>query len=144
MPVPHAPSASRARDGAARRILLVEDDAIVAAVIRGLLERPGHAVRHAANGLEALAELAQGSFDLVLMDLDLPGLDGFQVARLIRQHEAPGVHLPIIAVTARTGGDDEARSREAGMDGFLRKPLTGAQLADVLAEWTVPAEAAAS
>jgi signal transduction histidine kinase len=144
MPVLHAPSAPRARDGAARRILLVEDDAIVAAVIRGLLERLGHAVRHAVNGLEALAELAQGPFDLVLMDLDLPGLDGFQVARLIRQHEAPGEHLPIIAVTARTGGDDEARSRAAGMDGFLRKPLTGAQLAEVLAEWTMPAEETAS
>jgi CheY-like chemotaxis protein len=78
------------------------------------------------------------------MDLDLPGLDGFQVARLIRQHEVPGEHLPIIAVTARTGGDDEARSRAAGMDGFLRKPLTGAQLAEVLAEWTMPAEEAAS
>jgi signal transduction histidine kinase/ligand-binding sensor domain-containing protein/ActR/RegA family two-component response regulator len=139
---PFAPPAPRTGGGAGRRILLVEDDAIVAAVIRGLLERLGHEVRHAVNGLEALAELAQAPCDLVLMDLDLPGLDGFQVARLIRQHEAPGAHLPIIAVTARTGGDDEARSRAAGMDGFLRKPLTGAQLEEVLAEWAAPAATA--
>jgi CheY-like chemotaxis protein len=78
------------------------------------------------------------------MDLDLPGLDGFQVARLIRQNEAPGEHVPIIAVTARTGGDDEARSRAAGMDDFLRKPLTGAQLAEVLAEWASPSTASTS
>nr|WP_253260748.1 two-component regulator propeller domain-containing protein [Rhodanobacter glycinis] len=140
-PAPRALPVPRRGDGTTRQILLVEDDAIVAAVVRGLLERLGHGVRHAVNGLEAMAELAQEPCDLVLMDLDLPGLDGFQVARLIRQNEAPGEHVPIIAVTARTGGDDEARSRAAGMDDFLRKPLTGAQLAEVLAEWASPSTA---
>lgn len=130
--------------GDVRQVLLVEDDGIVAAVIRGLLERMGHAVRHAANGLEAMAELARSPCDLVLMDLDLPGLNGFQVARLIRQHETPGERVPIIAVTARTGGDDEARCRAAGMDGFLRKPLTGEQLAATLSAWSVRGIPAAS
>jgi signal transduction histidine kinase/CheY-like chemotaxis protein len=134
--------AERADHAHRRHVLLVEDDAIVAAVIRGLLERQGHVATHAANGLEALAELAQARCDLVLLDLDLPGLDGFQVARLMRQHEPPGRHLPIIAITARTGGDDEVRSRAAGMDGFLRKPLTGAQLAAVLDAWPAPEVAA--
>ncbi|MFC5740093.1 hybrid sensor histidine kinase/response regulator [Dyella tabacisoli] len=114
------------------RLLLVEDDATVAAVIRGLLERQGHVVLHVGNGLSALAELEQTPCDAVFLDLDLPGVDGFQIAQLIRQGEDGGKRMPIIAVTARSGGDEEPRSREAGMDGFLRKPLTGEQLVDVL------------
>ncbi|WP_329741200.1 two-component regulator propeller domain-containing protein [Dyella sp. A6] len=111
-------------------VLLVEDDAIVAAVIRGMLEQQGHRVRYAANGLQALTELDVGPCDVVLLDLDLPRIDGLQLARLIRQ----GRHARtwIVAITARSGGDEEARSRAVGMDGFLRKPLTGAQLAEAL------------
>ena len=141
--VPRAPAAGRAGgverrrrvapSGRRYRLLLVEDDTIVAAVIRGLLEREGHAVVHVVNGLAALAELAHASFDAVLLDLDLPGVDGFQIARLIRQREHAGQHLPIVAVTARSGGEDEAKARAAGMDGFLHKPLSGEQLADALA-----------
>ncbi|HET6554146.1 MAG TPA: two-component regulator propeller domain-containing protein [Dyella sp.] len=115
-------------------VLLVEDDAIVAAVIRGLLERAGHEVRYVGNGLAALAELAQAPCDVILLDLDLPGIDGFQIARLVRQREEPGQRIPIVAITARSGGDEEARAREAGMDGFLRKPLTGEQLRDAINE----------
>ncbi|WEN16172.1 two-component regulator propeller domain-containing protein [Rhodanobacter sp. AS-Z3] len=114
------------------RLLLVEDDTIVAAVIRGLLERDHHHVVHVVNGLAALAELTQSAFDALLLDLDLPGVDGFQIARLIRQREHAEQHLPIIAVTARSGSDDEALARAAGMDGFLHKPLTGEQLATAL------------
>ncbi|MEO7072047.1 MAG: response regulator, partial [Rhodanobacter sp.] len=115
------------------RVLLVEDDVIVAAVIRGLLHAQGHETTHVINGLAALAELAHATFDVVLLDLDLPAVDGFQIARLIRQREDDGRRLPIVAVTARTGSDDEAHARAAGMDGFLRKPLSGEQLADALA-----------
>jgi CheY-like chemotaxis protein len=125
--------AAVAPNGRVYRLLLVEDDTIVAAVIRGLLEREGHALTHVVNGLAALAELAHASFDAVLLDLDLPGVDGFQIARLIRQREHAGQHLPIVAVTARSGGADEARARAVGMDGFLHKPLSGEQLANALA-----------
>lgn len=111
------------------RVLLVEDDVTVAAVIRGLLEKQGHLATHVPHGLGALAELGEKSFDVLLLDLDLPGVDGFQLSRLIRQREGPGEHLPIVAITARAGGDEEQRTREAGMDGFLRKPLSGDQLA---------------
>ena len=121
------------------RLLLVEDDTIVAAVISGLLEQQGHAVVHVVNGLAALAELAHASFDAVLLDLDLPGVDGFQIARLIRQREHAGQHLPIVAVTARSGSGDGLRARAAGMDGFLCKPLTGEQLAIALAHTIVAA-----
>jgi signal transduction histidine kinase/ligand-binding sensor domain-containing protein/CheY-like chemotaxis protein len=117
----------------AYRLLLVEDDTIVAAVIQGLLEQQGHAVCRVANGLAAMAELGHGSFDAVLLDLDLPGVDGFQIARLIRQREHVGKRMPIVAVTARSGSEDEARARAAGMDGFLHKPLSGEQLASALA-----------
>jgi CheY-like chemotaxis protein len=133
-PATAAPSSSTdATTDRRYRLLLVEDDTIVAAVIRGLLEREGHRVVHVTNGLAALAELAQASFEAVLLDLDLPGVDGFQIARLIRQREPAGTHLPIIAVTARSGSEDETRARAAGMDDFLRKPLSGEQLSAALA-----------
>ncbi|MEP7185731.1 MAG: ATP-binding protein [Rhodanobacter sp.] len=141
-PAAQAPSAAlEASAIGAYRLLLVEDDTIVAAVIRGLLEQQGHAVVHVINGLAALAELAHAGFDAVLLDLDLPGVDGFQIARLIRQRERDGEHLPIVAVTARTASQDESRTREAGMDSFLHKPLTGDQLAAALAPIVAPAKA---
>ena len=120
--------------GNSYRLLLVEDDMIVAAVIGGLLDQQGHAMVHVGNGLVALTELAHGRFDAVLLDLDLPGADGFQIARLIRQREHAGQHLPIVAVTARSGSEEEMAARAAGMDGFLRKPLSGEQLAGALAQ----------
>jgi CheY-like chemotaxis protein len=135
LPLPEPPPAVPVTtvDGdRARRILLVEDDTIVAAVLRGLLEQQGHQVCHVDNGLAALAELPHSRFDVVLLDLDLPGVDGFQIARLIRQREGAGRRLPIVPVTARSGSEDEALARAAGMDGFLRKPVTGEQLAAAL------------
>ena len=126
------PAAPSPVDGHPLRLLLVEDDAIVAAVIAGLLQQQGHHACHVANGLLALAELERERYDAVLLDLDLPGVDGFQVARLIRQRET-GRRLPIVAVTARTGEADEAQVRAAGMDGLLRKPLSGDELAAMLA-----------
>jgi CheY-like chemotaxis protein len=130
---PAAPLVTAAAAGVgARHVLLVEDDTTVAAVIRGLLARQGHRVTHVADGLGALAELDGGPYDVLLLDLDLPGVDGFQLARLLRQREGDGVRLPIVAITARSGGDEELRAREAGMDGFLRKPLSGDQLAKAM------------
>ncbi|TAL73555.1 MAG: response regulator, partial [Rhodanobacter sp.] len=113
------------------QVLLVEDDPTVAAVIVGMLQAQGQHVVHVGDGLQGLAELERGRLDAVLLDLDLPGIDGFQVARLMRQHAA-GAQLPIIAVTARSAATDEAEAQRAGMDGFLRKPLTGAELAAML------------
>ena len=112
-------------------VLLVEDEDIVTQVMGGLLEKQGHRVRYAGDGLQALAELARKRCDVVFLDLGLPGLDGFQVARLIRRSQQSAVW--IVAITARSGGDEEALSRAAGMNDFLRKPCTGAELAQVLA-----------
>ena len=111
-------------------ILLVEDDQTVAEVISGLLQSQGHEVVHVMHGLAALSEVAARSFDLALLDLDLPGIDGLTLAVMLRAH---GFTQPMVAVTARADADAEAAAREAGFNGFLRKPLTGEMLSDTLA-----------
>ncbi|WP_460455125.1 ATP-binding protein [Arenimonas aestuarii] len=118
-----------------RRVLLVEDDPVVAAVVQDLLRQQGHAVEHAAHGLAAMSALAAGCFDLAMLDLDLPGLDGFELARLLRSR---GETLPLMALTARADGEAERQALAAGMDGFLRKPVTGAMLAEALAAVPAP------
>ncbi|MDQ3228818.1 MAG: ATP-binding protein [Pseudomonadota bacterium] len=107
------------------QILLVEDDPTVADVIAGLLGQRGHHVTHAAHGLAALVEVARTRFDVGLLDLDLPGMDGLALARHLR---AQGFTAPLLAVTARSDADAESQSDAAGFDGFLRKPVTGATL----------------
>jgi signal transduction histidine kinase/CheY-like chemotaxis protein len=116
----------------ALEVLLVESDATTTNAIRGMLEHQGHRVRCATHGLNALAELSQASCDVILLDLDLPGIDGFQLTQLIRQSEHGGEHLPIIALSTRTRSDEVARGHQVGIDGFLRKPLTGVQLSSAL------------
>ncbi|MBN7136267.1 hypothetical protein A7A76_16100 [Lysobacter enzymogenes] len=112
-----------------RAILLVEDDATVAEVIAGLLRAQGHRVAHVANGLAALAETATARFDLALLDLDLPGINGLDLARQLRMQ---GFSRPLVAVTARADADAEPQARRAGFDLFLRKPVTGAMLAEAI------------
>ncbi|MCD9030795.1 response regulator [Luteimonas sp. Y-2-2-4F] len=111
-------------------LLLVEDDPTVAEVIVGLLQAQGHRVLHVAHGLSALVSLATAEVDAALLDLDLPGIDGLALARQMR---AQGFARPLIAITARADADAEPLAMQAGFDGFLRKPLTGAILADALA-----------
>ncbi|GGA09008.1 hybrid sensor histidine kinase/response regulator [Dyella caseinilytica] len=113
-------------------VLLVESDATAASAIRGMLEHQGHRVRCASHGLNALAELSQETCDAILLDLDLPGIDGFQLTQLIRQGEHGGDHMPIIAMSTRTRAEEVARGHQVGIDGFLRKPLTGVQLSSAL------------
>ncbi|MEO8460144.1 MAG: ATP-binding protein [Dokdonella sp.] len=128
---PAPPSTSSA--GRALDILLVEDDETVAKVIVGLLDHVGHRCFHAANGLIALAELSRARFDVALIDLDLPGIDGLRLARMLRVRRDPsGWSLPLIAVTARAGGNEESQVRAAGMDGFLRKPLVAERLYEAI------------
>ncbi len=131
--VPGPAAAPTAPVAVARRVLLVEDEPLVAEVVTALLQRQGHRVVHAPQALAALAELEAGGFDLALLDLDLPGIDGFALARLVRVR---GHALPMLALTARSDADAEPAARAAGMDGFLRKPVTGDMLAGALAAAT--------
>ncbi|MGO1073763.1 ATP-binding protein [Lysobacter sp. CA199] len=119
----------RGLQGRVLALLLVEDDATVAEVIAGLLRAQGHRVTHVANGLAALAETVTARFDLALLDLDLPGINGLDLARQLR---AQGFVQPLIAVTARADADAEPQAFEAGFDRFLRKPVTGAMLAEAI------------
>jgi signal transduction histidine kinase/AmiR/NasT family two-component response regulator/sugar lactone lactonase YvrE len=111
--------------GAPLRVLLVEDDATVAEVINGLLAARGHVVTHAAHGLAALTETVQAGFDVGLLDLDLPGLDGFALAAQLR---ALGHDFPLVAVTARSDTEAEQQAQAAGFDAFVRKPVTAEML----------------
>ncbi|MBS0194006.1 MAG: response regulator [Proteobacteria bacterium] len=129
-PAASAVSTSALNAGArALKLLLVEDDATVAQVLEGLLRMQGHAVVSAPHGLAALTELDNASFDAALLDLDLPGINGLDLARLIR---ARGLRLPLLAVTARADAHAERDALAAGMDGFLRKPVTGQMLGEAL------------
>jgi CheY-like chemotaxis protein len=110
-------------------LLLVEDDATVAEVIAGLLRAQGHRVAHVGNGLAALTEVATGHFDLALLDLDLPGINGLDLARQLRSQ---GFAQPLIAVTARADADAEPQASAAGFDRFLRKPVTGTMLREAM------------
>ncbi|MDK2956062.1 MAG: hypothetical protein PWQ57_1558 [Desulfovibrionales bacterium] len=117
------------------RILLVDDDRINEQVTRRILERLGHEVVSAGSGSDALDILRGASFDLAIMDIRMPGLDGFETTRRIRSGLEPGVtpSLPVVALTAYRMSDDAPSYEAAGMDGFLCKPLDISKLKQVLA-----------
>jgi CheY-like chemotaxis protein len=113
---------------------LAEDNRVNQKIATRLLEKRGHHVVHAGNGEEALAALAQRSFDLVLMDVHMPGLDGLEATIAIREKEkSTGLHQAVIAMTALAMIGDRERCLAAGMDGYLSKPIDLQQLDDVLA-----------
>lgn len=115
----------------ARNLLLVEDDAVAAEVISGLLQAQGHSVTHAPNALAALAEVetATRAFDIILLDLDLPGMDGCTLAMALRERGYAG---PMLAVTASSRGDEETRIAAAGINALLRKPILPDTLREAL------------
>ena len=110
-------------------ILVAEDDELSTQVLEQLLIRQGHRVRLASNGREALALAEEGGFDLLLLDVHMPELDGFQVVQAVRERERTAAgHLPVIALTARSRKEDRERCLAAGMDDFLTKPVRPADL----------------
>lgn len=133
-------AAAAAAPGA--RVLLAEDNPINALLARALLEREGAVVDRAASGEETLVALEAGHYDLILMDVRMPGLSGLEATRALRQR---GVRTPIVALTANAFEDDRRECLAAGMDDFLVKPLTPASLRAALmrwARWTDSPEAA--
>jgi two-component system, sensor histidine kinase and response regulator len=106
------------------QILLAEDNAVNQRLAVRLLEKRGHGVTLASNGKEALALLKTSKFDLVLMDVQMPVMDGFQATAAIREEEATtGRHLPIVAMTAHAMQGDRERCLAAGMDAYISKPI---------------------
>ncbi|MBB4640534.1 response regulator [Rhizorhapis suberifaciens] len=106
------------------KVLIAEDNAVNQRLAQRLLERRGHEATVVGDGAEAVSALANGSFDLVLMDVQMPNMDGFQATAAIRQREKDtGRHIPIIAMTAHAMRGDRERCLAAGMDGYVSKPL---------------------
>src|SRR5262249_30345805 len=127
-------------------ILVAEDNEWSAQLLETLLGGRGHRVRLANNGREALHLAGEGGFDLLLLDVHMPELDGFQVIQAVRERErTTGGHLPVIALTARSRKEDRERCLAAGMDDFLAKPIQSADLWGAIdrvlrrAEGTTPA-----
>ncbi|MBI1367387.1 MAG: response regulator [Planctomycetes bacterium] len=128
-----AESVARTEDHRPMRILLVEDGKINQKIVIDLLSGVGHTVVIANNGLEGIEAIARESFDLVLMDMQMPEMDGLTATRKIREREArEGGHIPIIAMTANAMTGDRERCLEAGMDKYLSKPIRAATLFDAI------------
>jgi two-component system, sensor histidine kinase and response regulator len=114
-------------------ILLAEDNPVNQKLAVRLLEKRGHHVMLAGNGKEALSALAKGSFDLVLMDVQMPEMDGLEATAALRDREqATGHHQPVVAMTALAMKGDRERCIAAGMDGYLSKPIRPQELDELL------------
>jgi CheY-like chemotaxis protein len=135
-----APTSSRAPDddriapaaAPGVRVLLAEDNPINALLARALLEREGCKVDRIASGDEAVSALSRGFYDLILMDLRMPGLNGIEATKALRER---GVTTPIVALTADAFDEDRRACLAAGMNDFLAKPLTPSALRGVLTNW---------
>jgi PAS domain S-box-containing protein len=126
-----------ARAAASRRILLAEDNHVNQILAVRLLERRGHRVVVAQNGREAVEFLGKDQFDLVLMDVQMPEMDGFEATAAIRKLEqATGRHTKILAMTARAMKGDEEKCLAAGMDGYIAKPIHAEELYRLLEQTT--------
>lgn len=141
LPLVEAPPAARtSRDATqapsalAGRVLVVDDNPVNLRVAEAILARLGLSTVSATDGEEAVRVAAQGGLSLILMDLEMPVLDGYAATRRIRDHEAAG-HVPIVAMTAAALESDAEECRRAGMDDVLTKPLTVAQVEETLARY---------
>src|SRR6185295_3976736 len=106
------------------KILLAEDNPVNQKLVMRILEKRGHTVRVAGDGRRAVEAFAAESFDLVLMDVQMPEMDGFEATAVIRGLEhSTGGHVPIVALTAHALKGDDERCASAGMDAYLTKPI---------------------
>ena len=131
---PPGPAPAAAPPALHGRVLLAEDNAVNALLARTVIEAAGLEVEVVDDGWEAVTNWDTGYPDLVLMDCQMPGMDGYDAARRIRARErdAGRPHVPIVAFTANAHGDDLERCRAAGMDGHLAKPFRREELIALL------------
>ncbi len=125
-------------------LLLVEDNKVNQKIAMTLLGRLGYAVDLAENGREAVTTASAKPYALILMDMQMPEMDGLEATRLIRSHAGPNARTPIVALTANAMQSDQDDCRAAGMDDFLAKPFSRENLVACLARWIVPAPTTAS
>jgi len=126
------PKSGKPREGSAR-VLVVEDNPVNQAVAFGLVEKQGYSPRVVGNGREALAALRKEHFDLVLMDIQMPEMDGIEATLAIRREERESSrHVPIIAMTTLAMHGDRRRCLEAGMDDYISKPIDVHEFATAL------------
>ncbi len=120
-----------------RQILIAEDNLINQRLIQHILEKHGHHIKLVSNGEECLATLERRRFDLILMDVQMPVMDGLQAASLIREREVEqnAPRLPIVALTAHALKEDRERCLESGMDDYLAKPIVPSDLLRIIDKW---------
>jgi CheY-like chemotaxis protein/HPt (histidine-containing phosphotransfer) domain-containing protein len=122
--------------GRSLHILLAEDNKVNQMVACGILRMAGHSVEVAQDGTEVSPMMANKSFDVVLMDVQMPEMDGFQATAAIREREkSTGAHTPVIAMTAHALAGDKERCLAAGMDDYLSKPVSPEALYEALERW---------
>jgi two-component system, sensor histidine kinase and response regulator len=132
------PAFTRKEQAFSLHILLAEDNAVNQRVFRRILEKAGHTVTLAENGKAALSRFEEHLFDLILMDVQMPEMDGLEATALLRKKEkGSGRHTPIIAMTAHAMPGDQQRCLEAGMDGYFTKPLAASALLDLVKKYGV-------
>jgi signal transduction histidine kinase/CheY-like chemotaxis protein len=122
------------------RVLVVEDNEVNALVVRGMLEQMGVSAELAVDGQKALARMGQTAYDLVLMDCQMPVLDGWEATRIWRARETrlrQNPRMPIVALTASAAAGERERCLEAGMDGYLSKPFTREALGELVDRYLV-------
>ncbi|MDX9893970.1 response regulator [Desulfofustis limnaeus] len=120
------------------RILLAEDDPINQMAVKALLDQLGLSVVCVQNGREVVDEVTRNSYDLILMDLQMPDVDGFQATRLIRQMAGAAGRTPIVALTAHAQEKDRDRCLHSGMNEFLSKPVDSNRLKRILSIYLKP------
>jgi signal transduction histidine kinase/ActR/RegA family two-component response regulator len=133
---PFAPKGKRDSDGnltdEAPLVLVAEDSSVNQMLAVRILDKCGYRAVVVGNGLEAVAAVKQGDYVAVLMDCQMPEMDGYEATRAIRRSEAPGSHLPIIATTAHSMSGDREKCLAVGMDDYVSKPIRAAELTEVL------------
>ncbi|PWC83195.1 regulator [Azospirillum sp. TSH100] len=118
-----------------RRILVVEDSPLNQMLVTAILAQAGHRAETASNGLEAVLAAQAGGYDLILMDLSMPEMDGLTATRLLRELPGPPGRVPVVAMTADTDEADRVRCQDAGMNDHVAKPVDRALLLETVEKW---------